>query len=129
MQMKRCYWLLNHPMLEVQKEDLKRNYGIEDFVMPSQTIASLWGNVPTSEVIPNSYYEGIETWFADISTDDVVVIQGEPTVAFKIIADLLKRGITVLAGITERKSVDKQLDGKVVKTSVFEHVCFRKYVE
>ena len=129
MQMKRCYWLLNHPMLEVQKEDLKRNYGIEEFVMPSQTIASLWGNVPTSEVIPNSYFKEIETWFADISTDDVVVIQGEPTVAFKIISDLLKRGITVLAGITERKSVDKQLDGKVVKTSVFEHVCFRKYVE
>lgn len=127
--MKRCYWLLNHPMLEVQKEDLKRNYGIEEFVMPSQTIASLWGNVPTSEVIPNSYFKEIETWFADISTDDVVVIQGEPTVAFKIISDLLKRGITVLAGITERKSVDKQLDGKVVKTSVFEHVCFRKYVE
>lgn len=127
--MKRCFWLLNHPMLEIQKEDLKKNYAIEEFVMPPQTIANLWGNVPTSETVPNSYFEEIETWFADISTDDVVVVQGEPTVAFKIISELLKRGITVLAGITERRSVDKQLDGKVVKTSVFEHVCFRKYAE
>ena len=123
----KCYWLLNHPILDVQKSDLEKNFGVNEFVMPSEDVATLWGNVPTSEVILEDYFKAIESWLKDASTSDFVVIQGEPTAAFKIVSYLLKRGVTVLAGITERRSIEKTESGKVIKTSVFEHVRFRKY--
>ncbi len=126
--MRRCFWLLNHQILDVQKKDLKKSYGVDEFVMPTSAVADLWGNVPTSETIPDSYFEEIEAWFDDITPYDVAVIQGEPTASFRIVAYLLNKGVTVLAGITERKSVDRQQDGKVIKMSVFEHVCFRRYL-
>ncbi len=127
MRRKKCYWLLNHQILDIQKEDLRKNFGVGEFVMPTAEIAALWGSVPTTQTIPDSYFEELEAWFGDASSSDVAVIQGEPTASFKVVSYLLKKGITVLAGITERKSVDREQDGKVIKTSVFEHVCFRRY--
>ena len=125
---RRCFWLLNHQILDVQKEDLEKNYDVEEFVIPTSSVSALWGCVPTTEIIPDSYFEEIEAWFDDVSADDVAVVQGEPTASFRIVSYLLNKGVTVLAGITERKSVDREVDGKVIKTSVFEHVCFRRYI-
>lgn len=127
--MNRCYWLLNHRMLVTQKRELEEKYGVQEFIMPPDDIAGLWGNVPVSEKIPSSFFKRVENWLCDADNGDVVVIQGEPTAAFRIVSHLLKKGITVLAGITERRSMDKEENGTVIKTSVFEHVCFRKYEE
>ena len=127
MQSVRCYWLLNHQLLEVQRKDLEKNYGVKEFVGPSSNVSDLWENVPTTEIIPDSYFDEIESWFGDISSSDVAVVQGEPTASFRIVSYLLNKGVTVLAGVTERKSIEKEQDGKVIKTSVFEHVCFRRY--
>lgn len=125
--MRRCFCLLNHQLLEVQRKDLEKNYGVNEFVVPSSTVSDLWGNVPTTEIIPDSYFDEIESWFDGISSSDVAVVQGEPTASFRIVSYLLNKGVTVLAGVTERKSIEKEQDGKVIKTSVFEHVCFRRY--
>jgi hypothetical protein len=38
-----------------------------------------------------------------------------------------KNGIKAVYATTERKIVEKKVDGKVVKTSVFEHVMFKEY--
>lgn len=125
--MRKCFCLLNHQLLEVQRKDLEKNYGIKEFVVPSSNVSDLWGTVPTTEIIPDSYFDKIESWFEGISSSDVAVVQGEPTASFRIVSYLLNKGVTVLAGVTERRSIEKEQDGKVIKTSVFEHVCFRRY--
>lgn len=127
--MRRCYWLLNHRMLEKQKKELEERYGICEFIMPPDDIAVLWKAIPVEKEIPQSFFDRIEDWLRRADGDDVVVIQGEPTAAFLIVSHLLKRGVTVLAGITERRSIDKEENGTVIKTSLFDHVCFRKYTE
>lgn len=125
--MNRCYWLLNHSILEKQKKELEDKYGIREIITPSDDIEELWKNVPVEEEIPSAFFSEIEGWLGKADKDDVVVIQGEPTAAFKIILHLLERGITVLAGITERRSIEREQDGTTIKTCVYEHVCFRRY--
>ncbi len=125
--MNRCYWLLSHCILEKQEDELKDKYKVREIITPSDDIEEMWKNVPTEEEIPLGFFTKIERWLSDADKNDVAVIQGEPTAAFKIILHLLERGITVLAGITERRSIEREQNGTMIKTCVYEHVCFRKY--
>ena len=125
--MKKCYWLLNHRILDKQRKELEERYGIREIITPPERVEKLWENVPTEEEIPRTFFETIEAWLCNADNSDIAIIQGEPTAAFIIILHLLERGVSVLAGVTERRAINKEENGIVIKTCVYEHVCFRKY--
>ena len=57
-----------------------------------------------------------------------VLCQGECTLAFRVVQQLLKQGITVLAAASRRQSeAFPGPDGSVCKRSVFAFVGFRRY--
>lgn len=59
----------------------------------------------------------------------VVMCQGEFTLTYYVVNQLIKRGITCVSACSERVSVEKmQEDGTVRKESFFNFVGFRKYV-
>ncbi len=128
MQRVRCYWLLNHQMLDVQRSELEKNYDVNEFVIPTESVSMLWNNIPPSEIIPDSYFDEIEAWFHGISSSDVAVVQGEPTLSFRIVSYLLNKNVTVLAAVAKRVSKEEKIGEKIVKTSVFKHACFRRYM-
>ncbi len=125
--MNKCYWLLNHPPVQAQIDDLKANYNVVEILFPPKDVEGRWGSVPTTKEIEREFFIPFEEWFSTIDKEDVAVIQGEPTASYALITTLIERGIKVLAGITERKSCETTVDGRVIKTSTFEHVCFREY--
>lgn len=59
---------------------------------------------------------------------DAVMCQGEFTLAFAIVSQLISRGITVLAACSERKVVEVTENGITKKNAYFEFKRFREYV-
>ena len=57
-----------------------------------------------------------------------VMVQGEFTLTYRIVTELLKRGMICVAACTERTARESlSEDGAVLKTSEFRFVRFRKY--
>lgn len=125
--MTKCFWLLNHDITEEQKEELRLRYNVDSFVLPPEIVAAYWAAIPPKNCIPDDLMCTIFSWLSSATEKDIAVVQGEPTAAFKIINDLLDRGVTVLAAVSERCSNENVIDGKSVKTSYFKHICFREY--
>ncbi len=58
----------------------------------------------------------------------VVMVQGEFVFTFRLVTELKKEGITVVASATERKAEEQHNeDGTTTKTTVFEYRGFREY--
>lgn len=127
--MNKCYWLLNHPILPSQEKELRECFYIDEILKAPESVLKFWSNIPVSRVLSCSFFDETIDWLNNADLKDVVVIQGEPTATFKIVSFLKRKNITVLAGITQRKSVESNENGKVVKVSIYEHVCFREYME
>ena len=61
--------------------------------------------------------------------ETVVMVQGEMTLTFTVVSRLLSLGYQVVAATTERKVEERVLpDGSVEKTSRFQFVQFRNYL-
>ena len=58
---------------------------------------------------------------------DVVMCQGEFTLAYNVIHELKKAGIMVVAACSERKTVDTYENGETERISIFEFKQFREY--
>lgn len=127
--MSKCYWLLNHPVLMDQEKELRKCFNIDEILKAPESVLKFWSNIPVSKLLPASCFNETINWLSNADSKDVVVIQGEPTATYRIVSFLKKKSVTVLAGITQRKSIESNEEGKVVKVSIYEHICFREYVE
>lgn len=123
----KCYWLTNHNITREQEHELRQKFSVDSIVIPPDSISELWKSVPTKDAIPEENILLVENWLSDISSEDIAVVHGEPTISFKIVNFLLNRDIKVLASVAERKSRETMADGRIIKESVFEHICFRAY--
>jgi hypothetical protein len=56
------------------------------------------------------------------------MVQGEQSLAFKIILALAGCGISVVVATTKRVSIENEISGEIVKTSVFRFVQFRSVI-
>ncbi|MBR2046575.1 MAG: hypothetical protein IJ958_10675 [Agathobacter sp.] len=60
----------------------------------------------------------------------VVMCQGEFTLTHKLVNELLKNGVCVVAACTERVTSERVMpDGTVKKDSIYKFVRFRKYIQ
>ncbi len=59
---------------------------------------------------------------------DAAVVQGEMTLCYALVSRLKCKGIKVFAATSERKTItEKNADGSITKTSLFQFVAFREY--
>ena len=91
-------------------------------------------DIPFPLISPYASEEEIETLVEDYRQrvlayeKPVVMLQGEFVFTYRLVKQLKKDGILVLASSTDRKTVENQeTDGSTTKTSVFEFVGFRAY--
>lgn len=112
-----------------QEKELRECFNIDEILKAPESVLKFWSNIPVSKLLPASCFNETINWLSNADSKDVVVIQGEPTATYRIVSFLKKKSVTVLAGITQRKSVESNEEGKVVKVSIYEHICFREYVE
>ena len=112
----------NHPSklwLDQQREAAQSYGEIIDLSFPA-----IQADASEEEVLmlAGSYCDKI------LSMDPAAVMcQGEFTLSYAVIQQLLKKGVCCVAACSDRVTTEKQEDGKTVKQAAFVFVRFREY--
>ncbi len=126
--MRRMILLFSHKLTDTQKQDAKKSYRVDEFLSMPEDIQKLWSNIPADSRDITEYLLPIEEFVEDLSSrGDVVLIQGDFGATHAMVNFCKSLGLVPLYATTKRDVVEKSIDGKVVKTSVFEHILFREY--
>jgi hypothetical protein len=126
--MKKLFLLFSHKLTKQQVADAKKNLGVEEFVYLPTDLQKLWSNIPPSLAELSTYLAPMVEYIDSYAkTEDIFLVQGDFGACYDIVSYLKDNGFDAYYATTSRKTVEKLVDGKVVKTSVFEHVRFRKY--
>jgi len=126
--MKKMLLLFSHNLSDIQKEDAQKNLGVEVFVSLPHTLQHLWSNIPASLEELKDYLAPLREFLShNLTKNDIVLIQGDFGATYTIASFVKALGAMAVYATTKRNVIEKALDGKVVKTSVFEHVRFRSY--
>lgn len=114
----------NHPCIKWSKEqrDSALEYGeIVDIPFPN-----VGPHLSCGEVYSLAYSESKK--IADLKPS-MVLVQGEMTLVFALVRQLLVRGVDCVAATTERVVRETQNpDGTTSKTATFQFVNFREYI-
>jgi len=126
--MKKLFLLFSHTLTASQEADAKESFGVEEFVTLPADLQTIWSNVPADIENLTQYLQPIRDYLVEmVELDDVVLVQGDfgATCAMASFVKSIE-GIAVYA-TTKRNVEEKEIDGKIVKTSVFEHIRFRQF--
>ena len=126
--MKKMILLFSHKLTSEQITDAKSSFGVEEFLLLDDNLQNIWSNVPADLEDVVEYLQPVRDFLIEnMNEDDVALVQGDFG-ATCAIASFVKSlsGVAVYA-TTKRNVVEKESDGKIVKTSIFEHVRFRKF--
>ena len=126
--MKKLILLFSHNMTDTQKQDAQSSFEVGEFVTLPDALQQLWSNVPAELENLDDYLEPVRNYLVEtIESDDMVLVQGDFGATYAM-ASFVKsiNGVAIYA-TTKRNVEEKEIDGKIVKTSVFEHVRFRKF--
>ena len=125
---KKMFLLFSHALNTAQKGDAKTSLGVEEFVALPEELQALWSNVPAELESLREYLAPLKAYIiATASKEDVFLIQGDFVACYAMLNFVKELGYEAVASTTKRNAKEEEKDGKIVKTSVFEHVRFRRY--
>jgi len=126
--MNKMFLLFSHNLTDAQKEDAKENFTTKEFVALPQELQELWSNVPSQLGEVAEYLEPLKSYLKEqLTTNDVVLVQGDFGATYHMVKFLEGLKVKAVHATTKRNVVEKTIEGKIVKTSIFEHVRFRIY--
>lgn len=126
--MKKMFLLFSHTLTDIQIEDAVKSFSIEKFVSLPNDLQVLWSNIPPEIDDLSSYLEPLKHYFLmEASLGDYMLIQGDFGGGYTMVNFAREQGFIPLYATTKRDVIEKTVEEKVVKTSVFEHVKFREY--
>ena len=126
--MKKLFLLFSHTLTSRQEADAKATFGVEQFVTLPSELQELWSNVPSELEDVSDYLEPLKAYLTEqIEQGDVVLVQGDFGATYYMVNEVKALGLKAVHATTKRNAVEKFIDNKIVKTSVFEHVRFRVY--
>ena len=122
------FLLFSHKLTQQQTKDAIESLKVTNFIYLPDNLQKLWSNVP-SDVVNLDEYIKVFKEFLLISAKkgDYVLIQGDFGVTCKMVSWCKEKGLKPVYSTTKRESIESLKDGKVVKTSKFEHVLFRSF--
>ena len=122
------FLLFSHKLTPEQEEDAIKSLGVREFIDLPLDLQNLWSHVPPEIEVLEDYLKPIFDYLkVNIKEGDYVLVQGDFG-ATCIVVNLVKNlNAIAIYATTKRNSVEKVIDGKVVKTSVFKHIKFRRY--
>ena len=125
---KKMFLLFSHKLTPKQVLDAKSSLQVEEFVYLPEKLQTLWSNIPPHNIDIDAYLLPIKNFLVkNANKDDIVLIQGDFGAVYNMIAFSKQRGFIPVYSTTKRFVEEKVIDGKVEKSSVFEHVMFRRY--
>ena len=126
--MKKLFLLFSHTLTEAQESDAKASLGVEEFVALPSELQTLWSNIPPHLAKLDDYLEPLKEYVRTHAKEgDVFLIQGDFGGCYEMVSFVKSLGFKAVHSTTKRDVVEKTVDGKVLKTSVFEHVLFREF--
>ena len=126
--MKKMILLFSHNLTDEQKSDARALFGIEQFIVLPNDLQTLWSNIPATLEDLSEYLQQIKDFLTEnINKNDVVLVQGDFGATCSMAFFVKSLGGVAVYATTKRDVVEKEIDGKIVKTSVFEHVRFRVF--
>jgi hypothetical protein len=126
--MKKLFLLFSHTLTATQKADAKVMFEVEQFVTLPTELQNLWSNVPATLEEVSGYLEPLTNYLKENTEQgDLVLVQGDFGATYHMVNVVKSLGLTAFHATTKRNAVEKMVDNKMVKTSVFEHVRFRAY--
>lgn len=126
--MKKMFLLFSHGLTQSQIEDAQENLGVSTFVELSPQLQELWSQVPPSlESLGDHLKPCYDFLSAQAREGDYVLIQGDFGAVYETVSFAKKQGFIPIYATTLRKSQEEISGDTVNKSSVFEHVLFRKY--
>ncbi len=126
--MKKMLLFFSHKLTSAQIDDAKTNWGVEEFVYLPQEIQHLFSNVPPELESLNEYAKPLEDFLQKEAKDgDLALIQGDFGLSYILVKKAQKCGVIPVYATTKRLTIEKEVDGKRVKISQFQHIRFRRY--
>ena len=126
--MKQLFLLFSHTLIPAQEDDAKKRFGVTNFVDLPKELQSLWSNIPPTLEVLSDYLAPLKAYICKASKEgDVVLIQGDFGGCYEMVNYVKSLGLKAVYATTTRDVVEQMVNGKIVKTSVFEHVLFREF--
>jgi len=126
--MKKMFLLFSHELTDAQKEDAKSSLGIEEFISLPDSLQKLWSNIPPEIEDLDSYLSPILEYLkTNAKNGDYALIQGDFGATYKMVNFAKNLGVVAVYATTKRNAIERKVDGKVIKTAIFEHVKFRRF--
>lgn len=121
--------LMNHELVQSQKEDALKTLKIDSFVLPPKNLQNLWEQIPPDKENIADIIEPILKWLANHSNQgDYILVHGDFGATFIIVSWALQHKRIPVYSTTYRKYENKTNEnGEVVNVHTFKHVMFRRY--
>jgi len=122
------FLLFSHQITQAQKEDAKSSLNIEEFVELPSNLQELWSSIPAELKTLDKYLIPLKKYLmSNASHNDIILIQGDYGGTHTMVNFCKDNTFTAVHSTTKRESKEVFQENKVLKTSMFEHVMFRKY--
>jgi len=126
--MRKLFLLFSHTLTEKQVADAKESLGVEEFVYLPTELQRFWSSIPPHLEVLDEYLSSLKAYIErNAQSKDLFLVQGDFGACYAMVNYLKTKKIDAYYATTQRKTVERLEEGKVVKTSVFEHVRFRQY--
>ncbi len=120
--------LFNHILTKEQQEDAVISLGVEDFATLPPHLRHIWSNIPPELESLSDYLQPLRDFLAQNSKKgDVMLVQGDFGASCMMAQFAYSCDLTAVYATTKRDSIEKHMEGVVIKESIFRHVRFRKY--
>ncbi len=128
--MPNLFVVINHELLQNQREDAVKTLHIDTFVFPPDHIQHIWQQIPPHNDIVIDVVKPIIEWLANNSVpDDYILVQGDFGATFLLVSWALHNHRIPIYSTTQRKYESRVNEkGEIVNVHVFKHVKFRRYV-
>ncbi len=124
----KMFLLFSHKLTSEQIEDSKKNLKVEEFIYLPEELQKIWSNIPAEIENLNDLLKPIKKFLKkNINRGDYILIQGDFGAVYKFVRFAKKNQLKPIYATTKREFTEKEVNGKIIKTSTFSHVRFREY--
>jgi len=126
--MKKMILLFSHTLTLEQKEDAKTYLKVDEFISLPEELQKLWSNIPPELDNLDEYLKPISNYLKNnLKKGDYVLVQGDFGATCKMVSFIKNLKSIPVYATTKRNAIERKVDGKVIKTAIFEHVRFRRF--
>jgi hypothetical protein len=126
--MRQIFLLFSHQLTPYQKEDARASLNVKHFISLPDNLQKLWSHIPTDMQELSSYLNPLKEYLQqNAKKDDIVLVQGDFCAVYEMVNFCKSLQLIPVCCTTKREVKDVVQGDKVIKTSIFKHVIYRRY--